>query len=179
MVVILLAALLPLPPWRCVFVARVCDGVVVSKGRIGAPALWAHASVCLGPQVLKKEKLAENAEKLGHVFRDGLNSIKDQLGKDQIKLVRGKGLLNAMIIEPRGTPTMHLLLQKAARETCSSVSAAPLVPASGQTTELQYRSSRPLFMPSGGHGHGPRAVPCKHIFHCFRPGYLSLKVRCA
>jgi|UniRef100_A0A7S4CAT0 ornithine--oxo-acid transaminase len=53
-------------------------------------------------EVLKKEKLAENAEKLGHVFRDGLNSIKDQLGKDQIKLVRGKGLLNAMIIEPRG-----------------------------------------------------------------------------
>lgn len=51
--------------------------------------------------VLKEEKLAENAEKMGQIFRDGLDTIKSTLGKEQVKLARGKGLLNALIIEPR------------------------------------------------------------------------------
>lgn len=46
--------------------------------------------------VLKEEKLAENAERLGKIFRDELNSFDHPMKK----LVRGKGLLNAVIIEP-------------------------------------------------------------------------------
>lgn len=46
-------------------------------------------------EVLKNEKLAENAERLGKIFRDEINSFKSP----HIKLVRGKGLLNAIIID--------------------------------------------------------------------------------
>lgn len=45
--------------------------------------------------VIKEEKLAENAERLGKIFRDEFNSIKS----DMIQLVRGKGLLNAVVIK--------------------------------------------------------------------------------
>ncbi|KAK3094678.1 hypothetical protein FSP39_004821 [Pinctada imbricata] len=46
-------------------------------------------------EVLVEEKLAENAEKLGKILRSELS----QLPKDKVKLVRGKGLLNAIIIQ--------------------------------------------------------------------------------
>jgi len=46
-------------------------------------------------EVLKEEKLAERADVLGERFRSGLKAIKNPL----IQLVRGKGLLNAMIID--------------------------------------------------------------------------------
>lgn len=49
-------------------------------------------------EVIRDEKLAENAEKMGQLFRSELSKIKS----DRIKLIRGKGLLNAIIIEPRG-----------------------------------------------------------------------------
>jgi ornithine--oxo-acid transaminase len=45
-------------------------------------------------QVIKDEKLEENAERLGKIFRDEFKSIKS----DMIELVRGKGLLNAVVI---------------------------------------------------------------------------------
>lgn len=51
-------------------------------------------------EVVTEEKLCENAQAMGEKFRAGLGEI--MAGKDQIKLVRGKGLLNAMVIEPRG-----------------------------------------------------------------------------
>lgn len=51
--------------------------------------------------VLKDEKLAENAERLGHIFRDEMKSIKS----DMIELVRGKGLLNAVVIRPKNGKT--------------------------------------------------------------------------
>lgn len=44
--------------------------------------------------VIKDEKLAENAEKMGKIFRDEMRNIKS----DMIELVRGKGLLNAVVI---------------------------------------------------------------------------------
>lgn len=47
-------------------------------------------------QVLQDEKLAENAEKLGAYFREELKKIKSPF----IELVRGKGLLNAVVIKP-------------------------------------------------------------------------------
>ncbi len=48
-------------------------------------------------QVLKEEKLDENAEKLGSLFRQEVRKIKS----DMIELVRGKGLLNAIVIKPK------------------------------------------------------------------------------
>lgn len=45
-------------------------------------------------EVIKDEKLAENAERLGKIFREEFKSIKS----DMIELVRGKGLLNAVVI---------------------------------------------------------------------------------
>jgi ornithine--oxo-acid transaminase len=52
-------------------------------------------------EVVKEEKLAENAENLGQLFRSELRKIKS----DRIELVRGKGLLNAVVIKPKGTST--------------------------------------------------------------------------
>ena len=46
-------------------------------------------------EVLQEEKLAENAEKMGKIFRKKLKSINSKL----IELVRGKGLLNAVVIK--------------------------------------------------------------------------------
>jgi ornithine--oxo-acid transaminase len=48
-------------------------------------------------EVIKDEKLAENAERLGLIFRSEFSNIKS----DMIDLVRGKGLLNAVVIKPR------------------------------------------------------------------------------
>ncbi len=47
-------------------------------------------------QVLEEEKLAENAERLGKIFRDEISKIQSPL----IEIVRGKGLLNAVVIKP-------------------------------------------------------------------------------
>jgi len=47
--------------------------------------------------VIKEEKLADNALKLGEIFRTEMRAIKS----DMIELVRGKGLLNAVIIRPK------------------------------------------------------------------------------
>ncbi len=55
------------------------------------------AAVCIEAlQVVKDEKLAENSEKLGIIFRKRMEALiqKSKL----IKLVRGKGLLNAIVI---------------------------------------------------------------------------------
>ncbi len=52
-------------------------------------------------QVVKDEKLAENAEKLGKIFRDRVGQIKS----DMVSLVRGKGLLNAVVIAPKNGKT--------------------------------------------------------------------------
>lgn len=52
-------------------------------------------------QVVKDEKLVENAEKLGKIFRKEVGKIKS----DMIELVRGKGLLNAVVIKPKNGKT--------------------------------------------------------------------------
>ncbi|HEY4652054.1 MAG TPA: ornithine--oxo-acid transaminase [Pontibacter sp.] len=50
-------------------------------------------------EVIKDEKLTENAERLGHIFRERMNQIK--LSRPElVTTVRGRGLLNAVIIEP-------------------------------------------------------------------------------
>lgn len=48
-------------------------------------------------EVLKEEKLAENAEKMGKLFREEAMKIKS----DMVELVRGRGLLNAIVIKPK------------------------------------------------------------------------------
>ncbi|MCX6328776.1 MAG: ornithine--oxo-acid transaminase [Bacteroidia bacterium] len=52
-------------------------------------------------EVIKKENLAENSDRLGKIFRKEMRSIKT----DMIELVRGKGLLNAVVIKPKGGKT--------------------------------------------------------------------------
>lgn len=47
-------------------------------------------------EVIKEEKLAENAEDLGQLFRAEVQKLVDKY--DLLKLVRGKGLLNAVVI---------------------------------------------------------------------------------
>jgi ornithine--oxo-acid transaminase len=60
----------------------------------GNPVAAAVAIAAL--EVVKDEKLAENAERLGIILRKGLNEIAQR--NDLITLVRGKGLLNAIVI---------------------------------------------------------------------------------
>ena len=56
-------------------------------------------------EVVKDENLAERSEKLGEIFRTKLREI----DSDMIELVRGKGLLNAIIIKPKdGKEAWHV-----------------------------------------------------------------------
>ena len=48
-------------------------------------------------EVVVEEKLADNAQRLGHVFRRELQNM----DSDMITAVRGKGLLNAIVIKPK------------------------------------------------------------------------------
>ncbi len=49
-------------------------------------------------EVLKDENLAENAEELGKLFRSEMQKLVEEF--DMVELVRGKGLLNAVVIKP-------------------------------------------------------------------------------
>jgi ornithine--oxo-acid transaminase len=60
----------------------------------GNPVAAAVAIAAL--EVVKEENLAENAERLGIILRKGLNEIAER--NNLITLVRGKGLLNAIVI---------------------------------------------------------------------------------
>ena len=51
--------------------------------------------------VIKEEKLTENAEKMGKIFRDEVNKINSPF----IVQVRGRGLLNAIVTKPIGKKT--------------------------------------------------------------------------
>jgi ornithine--oxo-acid transaminase len=59
----------------------------------GSPLACKVAMVAL--QVLQDEKMADNAMEVGKLLRKGLND----LGSSHIKIVRGKGLLNAIVID--------------------------------------------------------------------------------
>jgi len=52
-------------------------------------------------EVIKNEKLTENADRLGKIFRDEIKAIKSEM----IDFVRGKGLLNAVGIKPKNGKT--------------------------------------------------------------------------
>ncbi|KAL1638525.1 ornithine aminotransferase [Diplodia intermedia] len=50
-------------------------------------------------EIIQEENMVERAEKLGNVFREGLRNLKNPM----ISLVRGKGLLNAIVIDESKT----------------------------------------------------------------------------
>ncbi len=52
-------------------------------------------------EVIKEENLVENSAKLGEIFRKEMNSIES----DMVELVRGRGLLNAIVIKPKNGKT--------------------------------------------------------------------------
>lgn len=60
----------------------------------GNPLACAVAMAAM--DVVKEENLADNAMRLGEILRHELNSIKSEM----ITIVRGKGLLNAIVIKP-------------------------------------------------------------------------------
>jgi ornithine--oxo-acid transaminase len=61
-------------------------------------------------QVIQEEKLAERAEKLGIIFREAMRNIPSKM----VGLVRGKGLLNAVVITPKnGKTAMDVCLKMA------------------------------------------------------------------
>jgi len=67
----------------------------------GNPLACAVAMEAL--KVLKEEKLAENSEALGILFREEMNKLKAEC--DVITLVRGKGLFNAIVIKEKNGKT--------------------------------------------------------------------------
>jgi len=50
-------------------------------------------------EIVEEENMVANAQRLGQIFRDGLTNLNNPM----IKLVRGKGLLNAIIIDESKT----------------------------------------------------------------------------
>lgn len=92
-------------------------------------------------EVVKNENLAENAERLGNIFRAEMQTFIDS--NDLVKTVRGKGLLNAIIINdlPEGKMAWNICMRLAnngllAKPTHGNIIrfAPPLV-----ITELQLR----------------------------------------
>ena len=60
------------------------------------------ASVAMAAMnVIVDEKLAENATKMGEIFRNEMSAVKS----DMIEIVRGKGLLNAIAVKPKDGKT--------------------------------------------------------------------------
>ena len=60
-------------------------------------------------EVLEEERLAENADRLGKIFREELS----KLPKDIVTTVRGKGLLNAIVINSSMLRYVTLLIHSA------------------------------------------------------------------
>lgn len=78
----------------------------------GNPLACAVAMEAL--KVLKDEKLAENSEKLGRIFREEMNKLKAET--DIITTVRGKGLFNAVVIKEKNGITAWDICVKFAEE---------------------------------------------------------------
>lgn len=62
-------------------------------------------------EVIREEKLTENAYRLGKVFRSRMQTLADR--SSFVKLVRGKGLLNAIVIDddPGGDTAWNICLE--------------------------------------------------------------------
>lgn len=67
---------------------------------------------------MEKEKLAENAQRMGEILRAELS----KLPKDIVTTVRGKGLLNAVVIkETKGKTLQHKQESSLIKSTLLSV----------------------------------------------------------
>jgi ornithine--oxo-acid transaminase len=75
----------------------------------GGNPLAAHVAMA-ALQVVEDEKLAQNARKLGRLFRKEMQRIVDK--SEVVHAVRGKGLLNAIVINdsPNSTTAWELCL---------------------------------------------------------------------
>ena len=71
----------------------------------GSPLASAVAKKAL--EVLVDEKMAENATAMGELFREGLNSINSPF----ISIIRGKGLMNAIVIKHKNPEAAWLLCE--------------------------------------------------------------------
>lgn len=62
-------------------------------------------------EVVQEEKLMENAQALGLIFRERMSALAER--SDLVKLVRGKGLLNAVVINdsPESTTAWNICLK--------------------------------------------------------------------
>jgi ornithine--oxo-acid transaminase len=78
----------------------------------GNPLACAVAMEAL--KILKDENLAENSERLGVIFRDEMNKLKNET--DLITLVRGRGLFNAIVIKEKNGKTAWDVCVKFAEE---------------------------------------------------------------
>ncbi len=90
----------------------------------GNPLACAVAITAL--QVLKDEGMIENANPMGILLRDGLN----KLNSSHIKEVRGKGLLNAIVIEHKD--------EKAAANLCLSLMRNGLLAKPTHTNKIRF-----------------------------------------
>jgi ornithine--oxo-acid transaminase len=59
--------------------------------------------------VIQEERLAANAERLGRIFRERMNALKEK--SPLIKEVRGKGLLNAVVMDESASSKGHTAWQ--------------------------------------------------------------------
>lgn len=59
--------------------------------------------------VIQEERLAANAERLGRIFRERMNALKEK--SPLITEVRGKGLLNAVVIDESASLKGHTAWQ--------------------------------------------------------------------
>ena len=76
----------------------------------GGNPLGAKVSIA-ALEVIKEERLTENAEKLGNIFRERMHLLSQR--SDLVKLVRGKGLLNAIVVNdsPEGSLAWDLCIK--------------------------------------------------------------------
>ena len=77
-------------------------------------------------EILRDEGMIENAEKLGNVFRERMNQLIEK--SDLVTLVRGKGLLNAIVIND--TPDSKTAWQLCACVTTDFSPSQPTVTSS-------------------------------------------------
>lgn len=83
--------------WRCCFEPRF----------IRNPLGCAVAMTALS--VIQEERMAANAERLGYIFRERMSALKEK--SPLVKEVRGKGLLNAVVMDESASLKGHTAWQ--------------------------------------------------------------------
>ena len=108
----------------------------------------ARASV----EVLLEEKLAERATKLGEIFRAELRAMNSPI----VELVRGKGLLNAIVVKPHGTRPGSPNEKRTAYDICHDLADEGVL--AKQTHVHAIRFAPPLVITEDELAQGLRAI---------------------